>query len=111
VKRWQGGYLTDADMHAIEREMVTLCAQQGLGPLLVGFVRNYQLALTEDEARGLTAHLPEVPRWLDLFVLFRLHSDLGKLSLANAAFLRDVRTTLRVCRVMTTSTSSSPFVG
>ena len=93
----EGGYLTDANVHAIEREMVTLCAQQGLGPLLVGFVRNYQLALTEDEARGLTAHLPEVPRWLDLFVHFRLHSDLGELSLANAAFLRDVRVIIAPC--------------
>jgi hypothetical protein len=89
--RLQGGYLTDVEVHAIEREMVTLCAEQGLGPLLVCFVRNYQLALTEDEARALTSHLPEVPRWLDLFILFRLHSDLGQLSLANAAFLRDVR--------------------
>lgn len=77
-------------MHAIEKELVAFCAQQGLGPLLVLFIRNYQLALTEEEAKALTSHLPEVPRWLDLFFLFRLHSDIGQLSLANAAFLRDV---------------------
>lgn len=77
--------------------MVAFCAEQELGPLLVLFVRNYQLALTEDEAKALTSHLSETPRWLELFLLFRLHSDLGKLSLANAAFLRDVRT-FEYCR-------------
>jgi len=70
--------------------MVTLCAQQGLGLLLVLFVRNYQLALTDEEAKSLTAHLPEMPRWLDLFLHFRLRRDMGKLSFANAGFLRDV---------------------